>query len=447
MSLPVYVSYIDRPEVEELVYAMIDSQSTISFVTSAVCDRLGIKGINTSLHLTTMTSENEPVNCRKVFGLVIRGPNNSKRISISKAFSKETIPVNPNHIPSRETAMSWNHLKLIAEEMSPKLECDVGLLIGCNCPLALTPRLKIDAPTEEPASPFAVKTDLGWSIIGNPIYERSNATFAFRIKAKEVIDPIEVLKVLESDFVENHPTDQKSLSYNDKQFLDRLLNGIHVRNDSHYEMPLPFKTPKPKMPNNRDIAMARLKQLERKLRHNQRFRSDYTKFMDEIITKGYAEEVPRKDKATEAFYIPHHGIYHPKKPEKIRVVFDCSSKCENVCLNDKLLQGPDMMNNLTGILCRFRKEPVAIAMDIKKMFYQFHVDEDDRNYLRFLWWKNGNLDNVPSEYRMTVHLFGAVLSPACANFALKKAAEDGKVEFGKRSGRFLFRKTSTLMME
>ena len=236
--------------------------------------------------------------------------------------------------------MSWNHLKLIAEEMFPKLECDVGLLIGCNCPLALTPRLKIDAPTEERESPFAVKTDLGWSIVENPIYERSNATFAFRIKAKEVIDPIEILKALESDFVENHPIDKKSLSYNDKQFLDQLSNGIHVRNDNHYEMSLPFKTPKPKMPNNRDLAMARLKQLERKLRHNQRFRSDYTKFIDEIITKGYAEEVPSEDKATEAFYIPHHGIYHCKKPEKIMEVFDCSSKCENVYLNDKLLQDP-----------------------------------------------------------------------------------------------------------
>ena len=79
-----------------------------------------------------------------------------------------------------------------------------------------------------------------------------------------------------------------------------------------------------------------------------------------------------------------------------------------------------MMNNLTGILYRFRKEPGAIAMDIKKMFYKFHVDEDDRNYLRFLWWRNGNLENSPTEYRMTVHLFGAVSSPACANFALKK---------------------------
>ena len=38
---------------------------------------------------------------------------------------------------------------------------------------------------------------------------------------------------------------------------------------------------------------------------------------------------------------------------------------------------------------------------------------------------------------MTVHLFGAVSSPACANFALKRAAEDGEEEFGKRASEFL----------
>ena len=90
-----------------------------------------------------------------------------------------------------------------------------------------------------------------------------------------------------------------------------------------------------------------------------------------------------------------------------------------------------MTNDLIAVLCRFRKESVAIACDVKKMFYQFHVNEDHRNYLRFLWWKNGDLSTEPREYRMTVLLFGAVSLPACANFALKRAAEDGKEEFGK----------------
>jgi len=64
--------------------------------------------------------------------------------------------------------------------------------------------------------------------------------------------------------------------------------------------------------------------------------------------------------------------------------------------------------------------------DIEKMFHQFHVQEDDRNYLRFLWWKDGNTSNQPQEYRMMVHLFGAVSSPGCANYGLKHLAKENR---------------------
>ena len=84
-------------------------------------------------------------------------------------------------------------------------------------------------------------------------------------------------------------------------------------------------------------------------------------------------------------YIPHHGVYHPKKPNKLRVVFDCSAKHQNESLNDHLLTGPDLLNNLTGVLHRFREHPVAIVGDIERMFNQFHVNEEHRDYLRFLW--------------------------------------------------------------
>lgn len=60
--------------------------------------------------------------------------------------------------------------------------------------------------------------------------------------------------------------------------------------------------------------------------------------------------------------------------------------------------------------------------DIEKMFHQFHVEEADHNYLRFLWWKQGHTQ--PTEFRMKVHLFGAASSPGCANFGLKYLAKD-----------------------
>jgi hypothetical protein len=90
--------------------------------------------------------------------------------------------------------------------------------------------------------------------------------------------------------------------------------------------------------------------------------------MEEIIERGYAEVSPKTTKTDDRMilYIPHHGVYHPKKPDKIRVVFDCSAKFQGVSLNDLLLQGPDLTNNLLGVLCRFRKEKVAICCDVER---------------------------------------------------------------------------------
>ena len=60
--------------------------------------------------------------------------------------------------------------------------------------------------------------------------------------------------------------------------------------------------------------------------------------------------------------------------------------------------------------------------DIEKMFHQFYVQPVDRNYLRFLWWEEGDTSRQPQEYRMNVHLFRAASSPGCANFGLKYLA-------------------------
>ncbi|KAK6191275.1 hypothetical protein SNE40_003006 [Patella caerulea] len=60
------------------------------------------------------------------------------------------------------------------------------------------------------------------------------------------------------------------------------------------------------------------------------------------------------------------------------------------------------------------------------MFFQFKVTPIDRDYLRFLWWK----DDKITDYRMSAHLFGAASSPGCANYGLKRAANDFEEEFG-----------------
>ena len=88
-------------------------------------------------------------------------------------------------------------------------------------------------------------------------------------------------------------------------------------------------------------------------------------------------------------------------------------------------------------MCRFRKENIAISCDIEKMFFQFFVPEKHRDYLRFLWWPDGDTSKTLRDYRMTVHLFGSVSSPACANYGLKRTADEGEAEFGGQASSFI----------
>lgn len=99
-------------------------------------------------------------------------------------------------------------------------------------------------------------------------------------------------------------------------------------------------------------------------------------------------------------------------------------------MNDNLLQGPDLTNGLVDVLTRFLKENFAYMADIEKMFYQVKVNQAHQDFLRFLWSPDADTGKKPEEYRMTVHLFGAVSSPGCANCALKRAADDGEEQFG-----------------
>lgn len=66
--------------------------------------------------------------------------------------------------------------------------------------------------------------------------------------------------------------------------------------------------------------------------------------------------------------------------------------------------------------------------DIESMFYQVNVPVSQRDFLRFVWWPNGDLSQLMEEYHMTVHIFGAVSSPSCSNFALRKTAIDNVEE-------------------
>ena len=382
-----------------------------------------------------MTSSST-IQCDAVSNLIVRGMTSPTKVKISKCYTREFIPADREHIPTRETADKWPHLQDIARDMSALQGCEVGLLIGYNCPKALVPRQVV---TGTDAEPYAVRTDLGWSVIGAANTQEGDvdSSQCGRVATRELpgMTPKDVLKALEADFSERSSKDI-SYSQEDIEFVKLLETTIAKNEDGHLIMPLPFKK-RPDMPNNRRLAEVRLKHLQRKMERDERYKEQYQAFMTEMIKKGYAERVQEETPPGSTNYIPHHGVYHPQK-KKIRVVFDCAARFCGTCLNDHLLKGPDLTNALVGVLLRFRQHDVAIMCDIEKMFYQFQVTEEHRDYLRFLWWEGKDTKGKPVDYRMKVHLFGAASSPGCANYGLKHLAKEYKDDFPMAS-RFLAR--------
>ncbi|XP_055958550.1 uncharacterized protein LOC130013685 [Patella vulgata] len=460
MIVPVWISFEDR---ERLVYALLDTQSDNTFVLDTLLDSLGVDGQQIQLSLSTMTAENQIINSRKVPGLCVRGYDSNIIINLPPVYSRRIMPANRSHIPNSDMARRWPHLHCIADQLPPILNCEIALLIGYNCPKALTPREVIPHSGN---GPYAQRTDLGWGVVGiidqcasenldsigcssqtfqvrtscNNKSEQSltssDIVVSFKTHIREIINPVDILKMMEIDFSDRNNNDS-GCSHEDNQFVLKMNSSIRLNENSHYEMPLPFRGSKPTLPNNRIVAENRLTPLVNRFTKDINFKQDYSKFMNEIIEKNYAEPISAHELCNigQIWYIPHHAVYHAKKPGKIRVVFDCNSKFKDVSLNDHLLKGPDLTNSLFGVLCRFRMENVAIMCDIEQMFYQFNVEKQDRDFLRFLWWNKG--DDKPADFRMTVHLFGATSSPGCANFGLKQAANDFEMEFGSEAANFV----------
>ena len=221
------------------------------------------------------------------------------------------------------------------------------------------------------------------------------------------------------------------LSIEDRRFIKIMENRIHKNELGNWEMPLPFRSRNVSMPNNRGYAVKRLNGLLRTFRRKPKMEKDYIEFMAKILDKGHAvpvpdEEISSNEDSGQLWYLPHFGVYHPKKPDQIRVVFNSSAEYQGKSLNRELLTGPDLMNSLVGVLIRFRREDIAAMCDVEQMFHSFHVTPEHHDFLRFLWFKDNDLSKPVTEFQMTVHLFGNGPSPAVATYGLRRTVDDGE---------------------
>ncbi len=366
--------------------------------------------------------------------------NGDNSITLPKTFAQAEIPVSHDQIPRKDLLVQIPHLEKLAKKLpkyDPKMK--IGLLIGSNCPEALQPKEVISA---ENNGPYAVKYKHGWTVNGpiELVVGEKDEVSCNRIvlqemqSVKECIVPADIIKMFEMDFSEKDKgktPEERCHSREDLKFLSIVQNEYQLK-DGHFEVRLPFRNKNQVVNSNKYQALQRADWQRKKMLRNEKYHQDYVTFINKLLKKGYAYKLPPEEVCTTGptWYLPHHGIYHPKKPDKIRVVFDCSAKFNGYSLNDQLLQGPDLTNSLVGVLTRFREEKVALMGDIEAMFYQVKVPPEQHDHLRFLWWPEGDLQKYLQEYRMAVHVFGAISSPSVANFVLKKTADLAENKYG-----------------
>ncbi|XP_038050892.1 uncharacterized protein LOC119724042 [Patiria miniata] len=409
-------------------HALLDTGSTNTFCTEHLARQLGVEGAKQRLNLTTLDKMGSSIDTTRVSLIVDSGPA-TDRIELPNVFTKHKINIQSTHMAKMEEIAGLPYLQGI--DLPFAGENEVGLLIGQDIPRALMP-LEIRRGKAKDG-PYAVRTALGWSLHGpvnkvGTTEQNTHATSTFiqgDIGLEEQVHKFWKLEA--SDTLH----DERGMSVNDQRALKMWKGGISI-DGGHYQLPVPFKRHPPCLPNNRWLAEQRLQSLARKLGKDDSLRRKYQEGIEDLLKKGYAEEVEKQECQSEdqaIWYLPHHPVFHPMKPDKLRIVFDCAAKSGGVSLNDEVLQGPDLTNKLTGVLLRFRQGPVAFMADVEAMFHQVRVPVEERDVLRFLWWPSGDMTHQPKVYRMCVHLFGGTWSPSCCNFALRQTADDNQDQF------------------
>ena len=127
------------------------------------------------------------------------------------------------------------------------------------------------------------------------------------------------------------------------------------------------------------------------------------------------------------WYLLHHPVVNLNKPVKVSIVANTAAMFKGQSSNSDLITGPDLLNNLVGILLRFHENPVAILSDIKGRFRKIAIKQEDQSALRFL---RPN-DEMVNQYQFIRLIFGATCSSFCVTFMLSRCAEDNAIEFTK----------------
>ena len=128
------------------------------------------------------------------------------------------------------------------------------------------------------------------------------------------------------------------------------------------------------LPDNQNAAMGML--------------TVYQKQIEDMVDREVARKLTLKELKEykgPIHYISHHEVLKPdSKSTPVRIVFNSSVRYLGHALNDYWAKGPHLLNDLLGILIRFRENKIALIGDIKKMYHTVKTKTIDQHTHRFL---------------------------------------------------------------
>ena len=290
--------------------------------------------------------------------------------------------------------------------------------------------------TKENGDMVARHTPLGWVIFGATPDQKLQECQVYHVKLETPID-LTTFWSTESMGVSVKPCncDTGKLSQIERKEA-KLIEDSCKKVNNQWLIPYPWKRNPSDLPDNKVQAFKKLEATERRLLKTPEHAKAYDLQMVEMSQLQFARKLTEEEirrYTGPVHYISHHEVLRPgSKSTPVRIVFNSSAVFQGHKLNDYWLKGPDLLNDLFGVVLRFRENQVAFIGDISKMYHRVLIPETDQHVHRFLW-RNLQTHRKPDVYVKSVLTFGDKPAPAMAQIALRKTADELKETFPKAS--------------
>ncbi|XP_062702144.1 uncharacterized protein LOC115263739 [Aedes albopictus] len=400
----------------ETVFALIDEGSSLTLLEKSVAEQLQAVGPTEALTLQWTGNITREENESQKVQLEVAGKGSSNYHRLINVHTVDGLVLPTQTLKFRELAQQFPHLRGLPIEdqelVQPKL------LIGLE-----NLRLSVPLAIREGSAgqPIAAKCRLGWGVYGcTSGFPGGQSVINFHISAtsdsdRQLNEQLRDYFALDGTGVT--AAGEKPESEENKRAI-RILKETTRRTLRGFETGLLWNTDSPNFPNSFSTALRRLQSLEHKLLKQPELKKRVNELIYEYEAKGYAHRATHHEMQfsdqSRVWYLPLGIVTNPKKPEKVRLIWDAAAKTNGISLNSKLLKGPDLLTPLPMVLSRFRQYPVAVSGDIREMFHQLAVIESDQQAQRFLWREDP--EKEPQVYVMDVLTFGSMSSPASAQY-------------------------------